>query len=85
MKGTNSMAIQVSESTADALIARMEAVPQLLREVEDAAYRFLDNRDEQTVKRLCVAFVGVMIAAQKTYGYFSLIVNAIRQGEGQQQ
>ena len=57
----------------------------MLREVQDAAYALLENRNEAGVKRLCVGFVGVFVEAQKAYGFLKLIVDAIQRDEGGQQ
>ena len=78
------MAMDVSGRTVDDLVNRMDAVPPLLREVQDAAYAYLANRNEDAVKRLCVAFVGVFVEAKKAYGFLKLIVDAIQHNEGGQ-
>ena len=79
------MAMEVSGRTVDDLVNRMAAVLPLLREVQDAAYALLENRNEAGVKRLCVGFVGVFVEAQKAYGFLKLIVDAIQRDEGGQQ
>ena len=79
------VAIEVSGKTVDDLVKRMADVPPMLREVQDAAYALLENRNEAGVKRLCVGFVGVFVEAQKAYGFLKLIVDAIQRDEGGQQ
>lgn len=79
------MAMEVGGRSVDDLVKRMAAVSLLLREVQDAAYAFLDNGNEYAVKQLCVAFVGVFVEAQKAYGFLKLIADAIQKNEGDQQ